>query len=236
MSVTGSRYDKYADWYVDYTRDWEPAVAKLLPEELSGQRVADLGCGWGTLCRLLASRGAAVTGVDLSARLIEHARRREAVRPVGIDYRVADVTGTGWWDGMPFDGVVCAMALMDIDDTAGALSTVATVLRPGGWFTFSLFHPCYPGGAGDPKTLPSWPPDGGYSAEGWWTTGSAGVRGHVGANHRMMSTYLNAILHAGLEFVEFAETGNGLPEVFMARCRRKGVGVVKDRAMQGDAT
>jgi hypothetical protein len=113
------------------------------------------------------------------------------------------------------------MALMDIDDLAGVLATVANVLRPGGWFVFSLFHPCYPGGAGDPETLSSWPPDAGYSAEVRWSTGQDGVRGHVGANHRMMSTYLNAVVKAGFEFDEFAETGASVPEVFMARCRRK---------------
>lgn len=221
MSVAVSRYDGHADWYVRHTDGWVPAVLDLVPGELSGRRVADLGCGWGTVCRLLADRGAAVTGVDLSERLIEHARGQEATRGAGIDYRVADVTGTEWWDGEAFDGAVCAMALMDIDDLAGVLATVATVLRPGGWFVFSLFHPCYPGGVGDPETLPSWPPDGGYATEARWSTGQTGVRGHVGANHRMMSTYLNAVVRAGLEFDEFAETGASVPEIFLARCRRK---------------
>lgn len=215
---TDSTYDAHADWYVEYTREWVPAIADLLPRELAGH-VVDLGCGWGTLCRLLAGRGAAVTGVDRSARLIDHARARPTA---GIDYRVGDVTDRSWWDGKPFDGAVCAMALMDIDDLPAALSTVAAVLRPGGWFAFSLFHPCYPGGVGDPATLPSWPPERGYAAEGWWTTGQTGVRGHVGGHHRMMSTYLNEIVRAGLEFVEFAETGRGIPEIFMARCRRPG--------------
>lgn len=153
--------------------------------------------------------------------MIEHAREQKAGRPTGIDYRVADVTSSQWWDGRAFDGVVCAMALMDIDDLAGVLATVATVLRPGGWFVFSLFHPCYPGGVGEPETLPSWPPDAGYRTETRWSTGQAGVRGHVGANHRMMSTYLNAVIAAGLELDEFAETGADVLEVFMARCHRK---------------
>jgi hypothetical protein len=34
---------------------------------------------------------------------------------------------------------------MDIDDLAGSLSTVAAVLRPGGWFAASIVHPCFPG-------------------------------------------------------------------------------------------
>ena len=71
---------------------------------------------------------------------------------------------------MAYDGVVCNMALMDIDDFHAALLTVATVLRPSGWFNLSLLHPCFPGDA-SVDALPSWPPDRGYAAEGWWTTG-----------------------------------------------------------------
>jgi hypothetical protein len=37
----------------------------------------------------------------------------------------------------------------------------------------------------------------------------------------MMSTYLNAVVRAGLEFDEFAETGASVPEVFVARCHGK---------------
>jgi len=50
---------------------------------------------------------------------------------------------TEWWDGIPFDGVVSSMALMDIDDLAGA--TAATTVRPGGWFAWSINHPAFPG-------------------------------------------------------------------------------------------
>jgi 2-polyprenyl-3-methyl-5-hydroxy-6-metoxy-1,4-benzoquinol methylase len=220
MSAVVSRYDDHADWYVRHTGDRTPAVLDLVPGELSGARVADLACGWGTVSRLLAGRGAAVTGVDLSERLIGHARAREAAGPLGIDYAVADVTHVEWWDGEPFDGIVCAMALMDIDDLAGVLTAVASVLRPGGWFAFSLFHPCHPGREGAADRPPSWPPDGGYATEVRWNTGQAGVRGHIGAHHRKLSTCLTAIVDAGLVFEAFAETGTDVPEIFLARCRR----------------
>lgn len=222
MTTTFSRYDEHADWYVDYTREWGFAATDFLPEPLTDRRLLDLGCGWGQLSRPLAGRGARVTGVDVSQRLLERARELEAAEPAGVEYRHGDATRTDWWDGRPFDGAVCNMALMDMDDLAAALSTVATVLAPGGWFVFTLFHPCFPGRPDDPSTLPSWPPDRGYAAEGWWTTEQTGVRGHVGANHRMLSTYLNAVLGAGLEFVNFAEAGDDLPRRLLVHCRRPG--------------
>src|SRR5215831_3684824 len=43
-----------------------------------GTRVLDVGCGVGRWSRLLAARGAVVTGVDLSPTMIDQARRRAA--------------------------------------------------------------------------------------------------------------------------------------------------------------
>ena len=113
------------------------------------------------------------------------------------------------------------MALMDIDDLDGALGTIRSVLRPGGWFNISLLHPCFPGQQqADGASLPSWPPERGYRAEGWWTTESTGVRGHVGAIHRTLSSYLNAVLAAGLVFTHFAEPDPVLPRILVIDGRR----------------
>lgn len=221
MAERNARYDVHADWYLDYTRDWASGSVDFVPDDLSGRRVLDLACGYGPLSRTLAGLGASVTGVDLSSRLLAKARDIETRRPVGIRYVEGDAGEPSWWDGKPFDGVVCNMALMDIDDLDGAMTTVATVLKPGGWFSFSVFHPCFPGVTdGASKALPSWPPDGGYAAEGWWNTGESGVRGHMGANHRMISTYLNAVLRAGLEFGKFLEPPSPVPRLFVMAGRR----------------
>jgi SAM-dependent methyltransferase len=220
-----ARYDEVAEWYVEFARSWDAALHLLLPDDISGQRVLDLGCGYGRVTRELAQRGARMIGVDVSANLLERARGDEADDPLGITYVQGDATTTEWWDGEAYDGVVCHMALMDIDDLDGALATCAAVVKPGGWFTFSIFHPCYPGGReGSTWSFggqSSWPPDLGYATEGWWTTGGEGVRGHVGANHRMLSTYLNAVLAAGFAFDTFAEPRTELPLHFIARCHRR---------------
>jgi SAM-dependent methyltransferase len=223
MSSNPARYDAIADWYVEFSRDWDTEPRALLPGDLRGQRVLDLACAYGTASRHLARRGALVTGLDISAALLSRARELEASEPLGIRYVQGDAVGTDWWDGAPFDGVLCNMALMDIDDLDGTLSTVAAVLAPGGWFSFSVFHPCHPGGPeGSMSGLPSWPPDGGYAREGRWSTGGEGVRGRAGVNHRMLSTYLNAVLRAGLVLEELAERGTSVPVALMVRCRRPG--------------
>ncbi len=221
MATRNARYDEVADWYVGFTRDWSAEARPLLPSDLSGQQVVDLACGLGDLSRLLASSGASVTAVDLSTNMLARATDQGEAQALGIRYLVGDVTTTSWWDGEPFDGAVCNMALMDIDDLDAAFATAAHVLKPGGWFSYSLLHPCFPGlRESASEQLSSWPPDRGYAYEGWWTTQGDGVRGRVGANHRMLSTYLNATLRAGFEFEEFREPAAPMPRFLVVRCRR----------------
>jgi 2-polyprenyl-3-methyl-5-hydroxy-6-metoxy-1,4-benzoquinol methylase len=221
MARHEARYDQAADWYVGFARAWAAEARPVLPEDLSGQRVLDVGCGLGDLSRLVARRGASVTGVDLSANMLGHAEGRQAEESLQLRFVVGDATNVDWWDGDLFDVAVCNMALMDIDDLDAAMATVARVLRPGGWFSFSLLHPCFPGlTSGASNQLSSWPPDGGYASEGWWTTNGDGVRGRVGANHRMLSTYLNASLRADFVLEEFGEPVAQVPRFFIVRCRR----------------
>lgn len=68
--------------------------------------------------------------------------------------------------------------------------------------------------------LPSWPRDRGYASEGWWSTDGSGVRGQVGANHRMLSTYLNAVMRAGLELETFDEPRVSVPRYLFSLCRK----------------
>ena len=164
-----ARYDAIAAWYLGWTEGWsagfvtDPAVG-LIPDRLDGERWLDVACGAGRTSRELARRGAEVVAVDVSGRLIEAAAVEENAQPLGIGYRRADITRPDeWWDGRAFDGAVCEMALMDIDDLEGTIATVALVLRSAGRFCISMVHPCCPR---TEAGLSSWPPELGYQAEG----------------------------------------------------------------------
>ena len=119
---------------------------------------------------------------------------------------VADVARTAeWWDGARFDGAVCEMAFMDIDDVEGTLSAAAEALRPGAQFVVSVVNPRFPG---NDAGLSSGPQDEGYTAEGFWTSdrhNPEGLRLRVGSNHRLLSTYLDALLRAGFVLERFYE-------------------------------
>jgi 2-polyprenyl-3-methyl-5-hydroxy-6-metoxy-1,4-benzoquinol methylase len=193
--VTGdARYvGEFAAWYQDWIADpTEDLVAQGLFRvmgDVTGQRILDLACGEGRIARHLVAQGNSIVGVELSADMLGHAPDTP-----GVIYVNADVTNAEWWDGTPFDGVVCSMALMDIDDLAGAVRTTATVLRSGGWFAWSITHPAFPG---IEHVRSSWPTDGSYFDEGLWFTDGVGVRGRVGNNHRTLTTYFTTMLDAG---------------------------------------
>jgi len=111
--------------------------------------VVDLGCGTGTIAIPLAQEGSNVRGVDLSADMIEVARRKEAaVRaelavPGELAWTVGDMRE--WTPPAPVDAVVslcdCLNYLTEERDVARAFRSVWTSLKPGGTFLFDMHHP-----------------------------------------------------------------------------------------------
>ncbi|WP_201362462.1 class I SAM-dependent methyltransferase [Dictyobacter formicarum] len=209
-------YDDIAEWYDQWIgahsmrEDRFFSAIEALIGEVSGQRICDLACGQGRVARYLVDLGARVVGVDLSSKLLAIARHHEKTEPRGIDYVQADARSLD--DKMlgMFDGVVCSMALMDIPDLAPTLHSVARILRPGGWFAFSILHPCFhTSQSGEMET-----PEGTiriigrYFSEGYWRSDARpGPPGKVGAYHRTLSTYVNALTDAGLQLVRLSEPG-----------------------------
>jgi SAM-dependent methyltransferase len=234
---TSSRYDRIVEKYHhavgdDVTDAATAALLELVPTP-QGSRVLDLACGQGRVSRELARRGARVVGVDVSDGLLDIARQMERASPMGITYVRADATRADAISAERFDGVVCNFGLSDIDDLDGGLATVSRVLPDGGWFVFAILHPCFPGWDADAPS--SWPPDQGYTTEGWWLASNTGFRGQVGANHRMLATYLNALVRHGFQLEDVREPDPGpewaarapdrvpVPVYFVARCRRLAV-------------
>jgi 2-polyprenyl-3-methyl-5-hydroxy-6-metoxy-1,4-benzoquinol methylase len=219
------RYDEIVDWYRTWAGDGDGIIVEgvggLLPTGLIGARVLDVACGHGRASRGLARLGAAVVGVDLSTALIAVAQAREDSERLGIAFQAGDVARPDqWWDGVPFDGAVCEMAMMDIDDLGGTITAVADTVRPGGWFVLSMVHPCFPG---NDAGLSSWPPDATYFHEGRWTStdhNPDGVRLRVGSSHRTLSTYLNTLIEAGFVIERLVEPRAEVPMFLLIACRR----------------
>jgi ubiquinone/menaquinone biosynthesis C-methylase UbiE len=144
-----AEYDEVAEAYnrthdVDGNALVDPALTELTGA-VAGLEVLSLACGQGQDARLLAHLGATVTGLDVSPEMLRYARKHEAVEPHGIRYVEGDARQLEEFQDQSFDGVLCHMALMDIPDLEPTIGSVARVLRNGGWFVFSIVHPCYRG-------------------------------------------------------------------------------------------
>lgn len=111
------------------------ALLSWLPDDLSGQRVLDAGCGTGVMAVELARRGADVLAIDISESLVGHAadnaRRAGGKQP---EFRVGDMLDPGLG---AFDHVVAMDSLIHYgaEDIAAALGRLAPRVRAQLLFT-----------------------------------------------------------------------------------------------------
>ncbi len=114
-------------------RAWEDLLTDVLPAPPA--RVADLGCGTGTLSVLLARQGHEVHGVDFSPEMVSRARAKAARAPDGPGPRPRFAVADAAEPPLPaasYDVVLCRHVLWAMPDPAGALARWIALLVPGG--------------------------------------------------------------------------------------------------------
>jgi 2-polyprenyl-3-methyl-5-hydroxy-6-metoxy-1,4-benzoquinol methylase len=191
----------------------DPATLDVLGD-VKDLRILDLGCGEGRFSRILAQRGASLTGVDLSSRMIDLARESEAKEPLGVDYHVSDAADISFLPDSSFDIVLAYLSLFDVPDYESAIREAARVLVPSGRFVFSVSHPCftmpgsgwetrYPNSLRDKDRLfyrvDDYLPARSYEVKIWPTSNP------IVNHHRPLSDYAHALRAAGFVIRDIIE-------------------------------
>lgn len=146
-------WNNLAEWWDDRIGDGnqfqdeliQPATERLL-EIKPGTTVLDIACGAGRFGRRMAELGAHVVAFDFSEKFIQRARQRTPPGMKNIEYHAIDGTDRKAMLALGehrFDRAVATMALMDMADIEPLFDTLPKLLKPGGWFVFSVVHPFF---------------------------------------------------------------------------------------------
>jgi len=120
----------------DQSRREADAIARALAVS-GGSEILDVPCGAGRLSLPLAAAGYRVTGVDLSAESLEHARAADQSGAVRWEQRdMRDLPWRGRFDAAFSAGN--SFGYFDDDGDRAFLDAVAAALKPGGRFLIDL--------------------------------------------------------------------------------------------------
>ena len=106
---------------------WRDLLLSVLPP--TPARIADLGCGTGTLTLLLAAEGYDVDGVDFAPEMVRLAREKPPA--AGVTFTQADADDPPLEPGA-YDVVLCRHVLWAMPDPAATLRRWIGLLQPGG--------------------------------------------------------------------------------------------------------
>jgi SAM-dependent methyltransferase len=137
-------YDRLAEWAITQQEESPRThVADFLQTFWQAQprpvrTVLEICCGTGMMLAELARRGYVVTGLDRSAAMLEHARRRMGGETALIRAALPDVPA----EVGQFDAVVSAAGGLNYlpePEISATFAAVARLLPPGRTFTFDVF-------------------------------------------------------------------------------------------------
>ena len=131
-------YDMFMD-NIPY-REWTEYLTGLLQEYgVSDGLVLDLGCGTGTLTRLMAAKGYDMIGIDVSAEMLQIALEKQA-EEMKILYLQQDMCEFELYGTVRAVISICDSMnyLLEEEELVRVFSLVNNYLDPGGIFIFDL--------------------------------------------------------------------------------------------------
>lgn len=138
-----------AAWHEALDQDvfWGPSMPSertlRLLGDVAGRDVLELGCGGGQAGVFLATQGARVTALDVSANQLEHGRGLAARRGVEVRFLEGSADDLAALPDASFDVAFSSYAMGFVEDLERAFREAHRVLRPGGVFAFSWSSPIH---------------------------------------------------------------------------------------------
>lgn len=128
--MTDVDYEKWADFYCSFFGD-------------DVKSICDMGCGTGSIATIMAKRGYAVTGVDMSPEMLCLAQKK--ADDAGVFVRFAEQDMSVLDIGSSVDGVICALDgvnyLKDTSHIRSCFDRVYNSLCDNGLFIFDINTP-----------------------------------------------------------------------------------------------
>jgi len=116
-----------------------PAMLGLIGN-VRRKKVLDTGCGYGYYSILLAEKGAIVTGIDISEKMVKLSEDNANKASVHCQFFVCDMQDLSMFASNTFDMVISSVVVGYVDDLGKAFSEVFRVLKHNGVFAFSENH------------------------------------------------------------------------------------------------
>jgi len=143
-------WENVSGWYQDYMgkeggdyqRDIVFPGAERLLKPVKGGHYLDLACGQGAFAKRLAKDASRlIEGFDASPSLVQAAKQGA---PKNTHFQVGDAIGFAMlYQPESFDGIVCNLAIQNIDPLGPVFADAARVIKPGGSFVITMNHPAY---------------------------------------------------------------------------------------------
>lgn len=153
--IKGTSWGGVAEWYNKHLEDSSttyhakvifPNILRLLGDSTS-KKILDMACGQGIFAEQLRTKGAHVTGVDISKELIAFAEKKnESIKTKGthkVTYHVTSADDLFMLKDASFDSVVCILAMQNIENLQKTIAEAARVLAKNGRLLLVLNHPSF---------------------------------------------------------------------------------------------
>lgn len=120
LEINQNFYDTFASSFSDTRHQVQPGVRKLVERMITSDSILDVGCGNGTLARILSARSyrGSYLGVDMSKELLVNAKKLlENPSQGDFHFHVIDLSKNEWHQALPvksFDWLVSFAVLHHI--------------------------------------------------------------------------------------------------------------------------